>query len=210
MDVKDLIVMSEYLEPGFGRIAHWKLDETHGTVTYDSIGHDHANVHGDAVWQPNAGQMAGALELDGIDDYVAPMCILNPAEGPFRIFAWIKGGAPGQVIASQTLTEVGPGGTYLAADPADGTLITEAVLPMPLKSDVIITDGEWHEVGLEWDGDYRHLFVDDKEVAVDDIVLPGMENTGWLNIGTGKAFESGSFWSGLIDDIRICGKAMVN
>lgn len=210
VDVKDLIVLSEYLEPGFGRIAHWRLDETEGDIAYDSIGHDHASVHGDAVWQPDAGKTAGALEFDGVDDYVAPMCILNPADGPFRVFAWIRGGAPGQVIASQTLTEFGVGSTYLAADPTAGTFMTEAVLPMPLKSDVIITDGEWHEVGLEWDGDYRHLFVDDKEVAVDDIVLPDMENTGWLNIGTGMNADSGTFWSGLIDDVRIYRKALAD
>jgi len=203
VDVNDLIVLSQYLEPGFGRIAHWRLDETYGTVAHDSIGHDHANVHGGAIWRPDAGQMAGALEFDGIDDYVAPMCVLNPQERPFRIVAWIKGGAPGQVIASQTLTEFGLGSTYLAADPTDGTFMTEAVLPMPLKSDVIITDGEWHEVGLEWDGNHRHLYADDNEVAVDAMDLPALENTGWLNIGTGMDTESGTFWFGLIDDVRV-------
>jgi hypothetical protein len=203
VDFQDLKVLSEYLEPGFGRIAHWKLDETEGAVAYNSIGSDHANVHGEAVWQPDGGQMAGALEFDGVDDYVAPMCSLNPQDGPFRILAWIKGGAPGQVIASQTPTEFELGGTYLAADPADGTLMTEAVLPMTLKSDAIITDDEWHEVGLEWDGKWRHLYVDDNEVTVDDMALPGLPNTGYLNIGTGKAFEDRTFWSGLIDDVRV-------
>ena len=82
--------------------------------------------------------------------------------------------------------------------------MTTAVLsPLPLRSDVVITDGEWHEVGLDWDGGYRHLYVDDIEVAVDGMKLPGLVNTGWLNIGTGKAFESGSFWSGLMDDVRV-------
>ncbi|MCP4454607.1 MAG: hypothetical protein GY809_24375 [Planctomycetes bacterium] len=52
-------------------------------------------------------------------------------------------------------------------------------------------------------GDYRHLFVDDNEVAVDEADLPGMENTGYLNIGTGQGFEEGTFWSGLIDDVRV-------
>ena len=209
VDIQDMIVLSEHLEPGFGRIAHWKLDETEGTVAYDSVGSDHANVHGEAAWQPDAGVLAGALEFDGVDDYVAPMCVLNPAERPFRILAWIKGGAPGQVIASQTLTEFEFGGTYLAADPTDGTLMTEAIIPKPIKSDVVITDGEWHKIGFEWDGERRHLSVDDTEVAVDGMSLPGMKNTGYLNIGTGKAFEAGTFWSGLIDDVRVYRKGGV-
>ena len=79
---------------------------------------------------------------------------------------------------------------------------------MPLKSAVVITDGEWHEVGLEWDGEHRHLYIDEEEVAVDEVPLTSFADTGWLNIGTGKDAETGSFWCGLIDDIRIYGKAV--
>jgi len=203
IDIQDLIVLSEYLEPGFGRIAHWELDEAGGTVAYDSVGSNHADIMGDAVWQPNFGKVAGALAFDGVDDYMAPALILNPNSRPFRIFAWIKGGAPGQTIASQTPTEFQLGGVYLAADPADGTLMTEAVLPMQLKSEVVITDDQWHEVGLEWDGERRHLYVDGEAVAADEVALPSFDRTGWLNIGTGKDSEPGSFWSGLIDEVRI-------
>jgi len=40
-------------------------------------------------------------------------------------------------------------------------------------------------------------------VAADEMVLPGIDYAGWLNIGTGKDAEPGSFWSGLIDDVRV-------
>ena len=204
VDEQDLRILSEYLEPGFGRIAHWKLDETEGDIAYDSVGSDHANVHGEAVWQPDAGVIDGALELDGVDDYIAPMLILNPQTTPFRVLAWIKGGAPGQVIASQTPDEFTPGSAYLAADPADGSLVTGLMLSnLPLDSDTVITNDEWHEVGLEWDGEHRHLLVNGEEVAVDEMALPALDCTGWLNIGTGKDMEPGSFWSGLIDDVRV-------
>ena len=204
VDFQDLKVLSEYLEAGFGRIAHWKLDETEGDVAYDSIGLDNANVHGEAAWRPDAGAVDGALELDGVDDYIAPMLILNPMDRPFRIIAWVKGGAPGQVIASQTADEFRPGSAYLAADPDNGTLLTGMMLSnMPLDSDVAITDDEWHEVGFEWDGERRHLMVNDEEVAVDEVTLPALDYTGYLNIGTGPDTEPGSFWSGLIDDVRV-------
>jgi hypothetical protein len=81
--------------------------------------------------------------------------------------------------------------------------MTEAILPVSLKSDLVVTDGEWHRVGLAWDGEYRHLYLDDTEVAVDGTALPGGNSTGWLNIGTGKNTEPGSFWSGLIDDVQV-------
>jgi len=204
IDFQDLKVLSEYLDPGMGRIAHWKLDEAEGDVAYDSVGSDHANVHGGAVWQTDAGVLDGALAFDGVDDYMAPMTILNPQDKPFRILAWIKGGAPGQVIASQTSDEFTPGWTYLAADLSDGTLMTELLLVnMPLDSGVVIMDNEWHEVGLEWDGECRHLLVDGAEAAVDEVTLPALGSTGYLNIGTGKDMEPGSFWSGLIDEVRV-------
>jgi len=204
VDERDLAVLSEHLEPGFGRIAHWKLDETEGDIAYDSVGSDHANVHGEAVWQPDAGVIDGSLAFDGVDDYIVPMTILNPQDKPFRILAWVKGGEPGQVIASQTPDDFTPGCAYLAADQSDGTLITELLLAnMSLDSDVVITDNEWHKVGLEWDGEHRHLQVDGAEAAVDAIPLPALQSTGYLNIGTGKDMEPGSFWSGLMDEVRV-------
>lgn len=35
-----------------------------------------------------------------------------------------------------------------------------------------------------------------------------MSSTGGLNIGTGKNLDAGTFWSGLIDDIRIYNQAV--
>jgi serine/threonine protein kinase/tetratricopeptide (TPR) repeat protein len=204
VDFQDLKALSEYLEPGFGRIAHWKLDEAEGDIAYDSVGSDHANVHGGAEWQPETGVIDGALELDGTDDYIASMLILNPMDRPFRIIAWIKGGAPGQVIASQTADEFTPGSAYLAADPADGSLVTDLIFSnLALDSGVVITDNEWYEVGMEWDGQHRHLLVNGDQVAADEMDLPSMARTGWMNIGTGKDAEPGSFWSGLIDEVRV-------
>jgi hypothetical protein len=72
----------------------------------------------------------------------------------------------------------------------------------PLVSAVSITDGMWHRVGLTWDGTRRVLCVDDVEVARD--TQSGLaSSTGGLYIGTGSTLAPGSFWCGLIDDIRI-------
>jgi hypothetical protein len=204
VDFQDMIVLSEYLEPGFGRIAHWKLDETEGIVAHDSVGSYDADVLGDAVWQPDAGKVAGALAFDGLDDSIEPPLVLNPQDGPFRITAWVKGGAPGQVVAAHAPNESSPAYTYLAAHPLDGTLMTEMVIPqLPLTSDVVITDDQWHQVGVEWDGKYRHLYVNDIEVAVDEMPLPALVHTGWLDIGKGSGDQAGTFWLGLIDDVRV-------
>ncbi len=209
VDVQDLIVLAEYLLTYPGAVAYWKLDETEGDIAYDSVAVNDAVVFGDAVWQPTGGHVDGALQLDGIDDYVSTPFILDPADAVFSVFAWIKGTTPGQVIISQT------GGTnWLLADPSEGKLRTSLLrpgggrtAPQPLISEFIITDGNWHRVGFVWDGSQRILYVDGVAVAED--TQTGLESSeGGLYIGAGKNLDAGSFFSGLIDDVRIYDRAV--
>ena len=75
----------------------------------------------------------------------------------------------------------------------------------PLESQVIITDGQWHHVGLVYalDGLQRRLYVDGVEVAGDTAFVDGVLSDGSLHFGAGKNLSATSFWLGLIDDIRI-------
>jgi hypothetical protein len=208
VDIEDLKVLAEHLFTYPGAVAYWKLDETEGDIAHDGIGVCDGVLNGVPTWQPVGGMVDGALELDGIDDYVSTSSVLNPADGEFSVFAWIKGGGPGQVVISQT----GLGGAnWLLADPFEGNLLTELKgsgrSTTALQSQTVITDGNWHRVGLVWDGSQRILYVDDMEVAAD--TLSGLEGSaGGLYIGVGNTFELGSFFSGLIDDVRIYNRAV--
>jgi hypothetical protein len=51
-------------------VAHWTLDESAGDVPHDVAGGHHGMLHGDPAWVPTAGVVGGALQLDGVDDYV--------------------------------------------------------------------------------------------------------------------------------------------
>jgi len=210
VDVQDLIVLAEHLfeevkDPTL--IAHWALDETEGDIASDSANDNDGTVYGEPAWQPEGGMVDGALQLDGIDDYVSTPFVLNPADGKFSVLVWIQGGAPGQVVLSQ----IG-GANWLLADPVAGNLMTELKGSgrgaAELLSQTVITDGNWHRIGLVWDGSHRTLYVDDIVVAEDtQDGLEGSENG--LYIGTGKAMEPGSFWSGLIDDVRIYNRVVI-
>ncbi|MHC4681621.1 MAG: LamG-like jellyroll fold domain-containing protein [Planctomycetota bacterium] len=211
VDVQDLIVLSEHLfeevyDPTL--VAHWPFDEVQGDIAYDNAGTCDGTLLGDLVWQPAGGAVDGALEFDGMDDYVGTLYVLNPADGPFSVFAWTKGGAPGQAIISQT-----SGVNWLSAGTAGGNLMTELryiggrVAQPLLLSQTVITDGQWHRVGFVWDGAYRALYVDDTLVAEDS--QPGLaESLGGLNIGCGSDLAAGTLWSGLIDDVRIYNRAI--
>jgi hypothetical protein len=210
VDIQDLAVLAEYWLVEFGLVAHWKLDGTEGLIAHDSIGnHDGFVLSANPLWRPTGGIVSGALELDGIDDFVSVPFVLDPADGPFSVFAWIKGGAAGQVVLSQ----IGAA-NWLLAD-AEGKLMTALVSGgrfggTPLVSEFIIIDGHWHHIALVWDGERRQLYVDGAEVAKDTIALSSLlPSDDGLYIGAGKDKESGSFFCGFIDDVKIYNQAIV-
>ena len=185
-------------------LAHWELDEIGGDVAYDSAGRNHAAVMGDASWQPESGRVEGALQFDGIDDCLVAPFILDPVKQPFSAFAWIKGGQPGQTIISQQ----GAFGAWLSVDPT-GALATGLTFPLPaVTSDMVVTDDRWHYIGLISDGSGMSLYVDNVEVARSDI-SPILPATGDLHIGAGMNLEPDSFWSGMIDDVRIYDRVVI-
>jgi hypothetical protein len=215
VDVQDLIVLAGHLFEEIlpiELVAYWKLDETEGETAREWISGNDDVVIGVALWQPAGGKIGGALELDGVDDHIVTTFGPNPAEGPFSVFAWIKGGAPGQVVLSQT-----GGANWLLADPSEGKLQTSLlrpgggrIAPQPLISEFIITDGTWHRIGFVWDGTSRILYVDDIEVARDTQAQASLEAAyGGLYFGAGSTLDAGSFFSGLIDDVRIYNRAVM-
>jgi hypothetical protein len=209
VDVLDLTVLAEYWLTYPGALAHWKLDEEQGYIVHDSTAdHDGSVMTQNPLWRPVGGAVDGALELDGIQDYVSIPFVLNPKGGEFSILAWVKGGSPGQVIVSQ----VG-GADWLCADPSHGYLMTQlrysGRFSGPLCSQASIIDGQWHHVALTWDGSYRTLYLDWAEVATDLDPQPGLQDaSGGLYFGAGRNLSAESFWSGLLDDIRIYKRAL--
>jgi hypothetical protein len=191
-------------------IAYWKLDETEGDIAYNSVSDNHGVLNGNPAWQPDSGHIDGALQFDGIDDYVSTDFVLDPSDNPFSIFAWIKDGAAGQAILSQKY-----GSNWLMADSVDGALKTDLKESAsagrdpqppgpPLICSKVVTDGNWHRVGFVRDGINRILYVDDVEVARDTVAYLEAAGVGeGLYIGAGSSLEPGTFWSGLIDDVRI-------
>jgi hypothetical protein len=226
-DDKDIELMIQYMGTEIPEmptneanlIAHWKFDEIEGTIAYgiyDIYGErtPAGQVHGNALWLSDGGISGGAIQLDGINDYISTSVTLEPIEGDFSVFAWIKGGTAGEVIISQE-----GGANWLMADEVDGGLRTDLKAPAvtgraakpagpPLIASASIIDGDWHQAGFVRDGGERIIYVDDIEVARD--TAEHLEpSSGVLNIGTGTNMEAGTFWSGLIDDVRIYNRVVV-
>jgi hypothetical protein len=56
--------------------------------------------------------------------------------------------------------------------------------------------------------DEKNLYIDGTKVAADADFVGGVQTTGDLYIGAGQALDGTSFFSGLIDDIRIYNQAL--
>jgi hypothetical protein len=208
VDVQDLVFLSKHLfeetdDPTL--VAHWALDESEGDIAQDSAGDNLGFVFGGPVWQPGGGHVNGAIQLDGVDDVIIAGPPLNPADpeisSGFSVLAWVKGGAVGQAIISEP---AGP--DWLSLDPLTGHLMTELRSSGGdgsfLFAETTITDGNWHRIGFVWDGLNRTLYVDGAAVAED--TQDGLRSpVSGFYIGTGKAMAPGTFFSGLIDDVRV-------
>jgi hypothetical protein len=191
--------------PEIGLAARWKLDESEGMIAQDSVGTNDATVVGTPLWRPEGGKVGGALELSGAANFARTSFARDPSQASLSVFAWVKGGAPGQVIVSQA-----GGANWLTIAPT-GALMTELKsagrFGKSLISQVVVTDGQWHRVGLTWDGSNRVLYVDDVEAARD--TQSGVAGSvGGLYLGAGSTLTPASFWKGLTDDVRIYNRAV--
>jgi hypothetical protein len=88
--------------------------------------------------------------------------------------------------------------TDVKADGRDGNTLT---------SDAHVLDDQWHRVVMTWDGTYRTLQMDGAEVAR-DAQTNLKASSGYLLLGVGKTMTPASFWSGLIDEVRIYNRAV--
>ncbi|MCX5646979.1 MAG: protein kinase [Phycisphaerae bacterium] len=203
VDLNDLIVLADYIgnewvDPTLR--AHWAMDESAGSVARDSVGGHDAMIVGKVVWQP-AGKVGGALAFDGKENFVRTLSpVLDPATGPFSIIAWVKGGATNRVIVSQIggadwlyLNQFGMLTTDLKSSGTSGKSLT---------SNAYLLDDQWHRVALTWDGTNRSLYADGVEVAK-DTQSNLAASSGNLQIGCGKSVAPTTFWTGLIDDVRV-------
>jgi hypothetical protein len=206
VDIQDLIVLAKNM---YRLTAHWEFDETEGSIAYDSLGDYNGTLNGNPFRQPTMGKIGGALLFDGADDYVSTPFMFDPSKGSFSVAAWIYGGMPGQVIISQTGDF---GETWLGVDASEGKLLTGFcdIYFDPLESEAVVTDIQWHHVALVYDLDvfHRRLYVDGVLVAEDSTIVAGAPSNGGLYIGASKDLEAGTFFSGMIDDVRVYQQAL--
>ncbi len=216
--------LSNVSPPVPGLVAHWKLDETSpSTTAADSSGNGNTGtlVNG-PTW--TTGQINGALDFDGVNDYVdfGTGTSLDMGAGNFSLSGWFKSGFGfGRTMAGKGGT--GPGGTrYLITldetDCGGGMKIKveiddDTTKKFTCSSGSSFNDNAWHHAVLVRNGNNLRLYEDGQQVATPTDI------TGYGNINSTRIFSIGSmfdegalnqssFFSGLIDDVRIYDRAL--
>jgi hypothetical protein len=196
-----------------GLVAHWTFDEGQGTTAGDSSGNAvDGTLQNDPQWV--AGHLQGALQFDGVDDYVrAPHIPFD--NQTFTIAMWINPVLYRDqiVVFSQTQTSStnldmhfrlgGPGGTgpnpgFVRMGFYSNDLDTAAAF---------IEDNNWYHLTFWYDfenGD-RRIFVNGVQAA-QAASTPYLGASGDTLIGSW--WGSDQFFRGIIDDVRVYHRAL--
>ncbi|MBL7143671.1 MAG: LamG domain-containing protein [Phycisphaerae bacterium] len=195
-----------------GLVGHWKLDEGSGTITYDSSGNENNGTLNGPIWRPSDGQIGGALEFDGIDDYVeVPDNKSFDITNEITVTAWIN---PVDVAEWRTII------SKYAHTPAwrkdlywllhSGNIGVSLAGPSGIGGDdwipnVPIESGIWAHVALSYDGAAMKMYKNGINVATNsisgDLLLGDSASNESFYIGQNT--EWGEFFDGLLDDVRI-------
>jgi len=207
-----VLVPSMVSSTSAGLVGHWKLDEGSGTIAYDSSSNEnHGTLHG-PIWRPSDGQIGGALEFDGTDDYVeVPDDKSFDITKEITVTAWIN---PVDVADWRTII------SKFAHTPAwrkdlywllyGGNIGVSLAGPSGIGGNdwipnVPIESGTWAHVALSYDGVAMKMYKNGINAATNSIsgnLLLG-DSASNESFYIGQNTEWGEFFDGLIDDVYV-------
>ncbi|MHC4911573.1 MAG: LamG-like jellyroll fold domain-containing protein [Planctomycetota bacterium] len=225
-DGVDLKIFSEdwlqtnpwWLEP----VAHWKLDEGAGDAVYDWSRFHHGIVNG-AAW--TSGYIDGALDFDGVDDYVtvsSPATLDDLPLGDMTICAWIydeysSGTTWGTVVGCYAYDHGWHLRTFSNAS-GDRSLYFQVPHSTTWADywsmDGTIQSNAWHHVAAVWDAATKtaKLYVDGTETSYQEAIggAGSYNSDASRNKNIGRIPHVGGvhYFNGAIDDVRLYDRAL--
>ncbi|MCP4607152.1 MAG: LamG domain-containing protein, partial [Planctomycetes bacterium] len=194
-------------------VGYWKFDETSGTTAQDATGNGNdGTLNGDPQWA--AGILGGALEFDGDGDYVEvgddPIFQITEQ---ITVACWIK--VTQFTIDWQAIFTMGDDSWRLQRQTSTDNLcwactgVNGTTGDWWLHGDVNVNDGEWHHTAGVYDGSKYYLYVDGELDASKDTSGSMSVSSFPVFIGA-NAQQSGREFEGLIDDVRVYKRALMD
>jgi len=204
-----------------GLISHWRFDEGSGAIAYDSASNNDGTIYG-AAW--TAGYLGGALDFDGLNDYVNVVDSDDSLdiEDNITIAVWVKldyfnlhdhdffvgkqptgtsrTNYPGNYIFRTT-----PFNGYIHFHHQTGTRDNQI---SKYSSTSGIGLGAWHHVSVTLvEGGNVNFYIDGSPAGtVPQLGIFGLLNDEPVRIGTRK--DAWSYFHGLLDEVRIYDRAL--
>lgn len=190
-------------------LGHWKLDETSGSIAYDSSAAGRNAVYYGSptlgVNSSNIDELGTAIDLNGSSQYVSPGSSLLNNLGQFTIAGWVY------------LDDDRSGTSFFGQNDVIefGILYADAQLHLwtanggELFVPNILNNGRWIHVAAVGDGTAISVYVNGTLVAMGGHSLASAGQTTYgtssfpFGIGQGVFEGSGQYLDGRVDDVRI-------
>jgi hypothetical protein len=186
-----------------GLVGWWKFDETQGTSARDSSGGNHdGTLIGHAQW--GRGRIGGAVALDGAGSYVkvADKSAFDFA-GELTVASWVNiHSVPSEWMAIITKGDTAWRFSMAHQDPKIHFSVNHFYSTDGINGSTDLTLNQWHHVAAVYDGKTLRLYVDGKLDATQPWTGGIAKNDSDVVIGE-NAEQTGRFFDGLIDDVRV-------
>ncbi len=208
--IKRSIEWAATVIPTVAPIAHWKLDETTGTIVVDSVGGHDGTLTG-STW--TTGKIDGGLIIDDPSEKIqVPHDISLSLTNAFTLTAWIKTNA----ISAGYECVIGKT-NGIADNYWFGIISDELVLEFLISGtwytfstpDANLLANTWYHIAASFDdaNDSVRLYIDGVEALSDTFMETPVANTADIIIG--NSVYASENWDGILDDIRIYDQAIL-
>jgi hypothetical protein len=186
-------------------------------TTADSSGNGNiAMLYNGPTWQPSGGKIGGALQFDGINDYVQTPN--SPAQlqlsGDYTLSVWVKADSTQKIWAGIFSKCNASGSANHWTLQFDSSSPRKLIVYHPTASwdtKILLSNvaDSWHHISVVRSGNTMSSYLDGNQVYSNTWSNNPGSGTGHLNIGADRTATSNYYvYKGLIDDLRIYDRAL--
>ena len=194
-------------------LAYWPLDESSGYVAYEQVSSYNGQLYKGPTWEPNSGQINGALIFDGRDDYVN-LGKINVSGKAVSFAFWVYPKNLSNITDARFLskaTGVSEKGHYwmVSSFGKDGSALRFRLKTSKGSTKTLISpkgllkENKWQHVAATYDGKRMRIYLNGSEIV--STSKSGSLTSGNANAALGnQPSGAGSRpFDGKLDDVRI-------